>query len=412
MKRRALLAGAAALPLFNIVGSERARADAKPIKIGLLEDVSGDLAIFGIPKLHGSQLAVEEINGKGGILGRPIDLMHLDPQGDNARYQEFARRLLQKEKVDLLIGGITSASREAIRPIVDRTKTLYFYTNQYEGGVCDASMISVGAVPEQQLSTLIPWMVEKFGKRVYTVAADYNFGHLSAEWGRTLLKPLGGEIVGEEFIPLGVSQFAQTIQNIQKAKPDWLYMLNVGAAQNSFFPQASAAHLDIPMGSPIKIMLGFEHKLFPPPVMANMYATANWFEELDTPAAEDFKKRWRAKFPKETYINDMGYNAYVALYMYKMLAERAQSLDKDAIRKVIAKGDAGIDAPEGHIVIDPKSQHTSHHMRLLSVDKENKVHIVKDFGVIQPYWLGQVGCDLTKSNPKEQYTPDHLPPKR
>src|SRR6185437_6922914 len=167
MKRRTLLAGAAALPLFNIIDSELAHADSKPIKVGLLEDISGDLAVFGIPKLHGSQLAVEEINGKGGILGRQIELMHLDPQGDNARYQEFARRMLQKEKVDLLIGGITSASREAIRPIVDRTNTLYIYTNQYEGGVCDAAMISVGAVPEQQLSTLIPWMVEKFGKRVY-----------------------------------------------------------------------------------------------------------------------------------------------------------------------------------------------------------------------------------------------------
>ena len=408
MKRRAMLAGSAALSSLVLPWVHRSDA-AAPIKVGLLEDVSGDLAMFGIPKLHGSQLAVEEVNAGGGVLGRPLELIHLDPQGDNARYQEFARRLLQRDKVDVLIGGITSASREAIRPIVDRQKTLYFYTNQYEGGVCDASMISVGAVPEQQLSTLIPWMVEKFGKRVYTVAADYNFGHLSAEWGRSILKPLGGEVVGEEFIPLGVSQFGQTIENIQRAKPDWLYMLNVGAAQNSFFEQAAAANLNLPMGSPIKIMLGFEHKLFPPPALNRMYAAANWFEELDTPEANDFKRRWRAKFPKETYINDMGYNAYVAIKMYQMLADRAKSLAKDDIRKVVAQGDAGIDAPEGHIVIDPKSQHTSHHMRLLGVDEHNAVHVIKDFGTIQPYWLGQVGCDLTKRDPKEQYTPDHLP---
>jgi urea ABC transporter substrate-binding protein len=408
MKRRDMLVGAAALSTLAMPWVRRSEAVA-PIKVGLLEDVSGDLAMFGIPKLHGSQLAVEEVNAGGGVLGRPLELIHLDPQGDNARYQEFARRLLQKEKVDVLIGGITSASREAIRPIVDRQKTLYFYTNQYEGGVCDASMISVGAVPEQQLSTLIPWMVQQFGKRVYTVAADYNFGHLSAQWGRSILKPLGGEIVGEEFIPLGVSQFGQTIENIQRAKPDWLYMLNVGAAQNSFFEQAAAANLNLPMGSPIKIMLGFEHKLFPPPALNRMYAAANWFEELDTPEANDFKRRWRAKFPKETYINDMGYNAYVAVKMYQMLAGRAKSLAKDDIRKVIAQGDAGIDAPEGHIVIDPKSQHTSHHMRLLGVDEHNAVHVIKDFGTIQPYWLGQVGCDLTKRDPKEQYTPDHLP---
>src|SRR4026207_1486196 len=99
-----------------------AQAAEPPLKIGLLEDVSGDLAFMGMPKLHGSQLAVEEINKKGGILGRQIELIHLDPQGDNARYQEFARRLLGRDKVDVLIGGITSAPRGGGRPARDRTR--------------------------------------------------------------------------------------------------------------------------------------------------------------------------------------------------------------------------------------------------------------------------------------------------
>jgi branched-chain amino acid transport system substrate-binding protein len=344
-------------------------------------------------------------------LGRQIELIHLDPQGDNARYQEFGRRLLNRDKVDVLIGGITSASREALRPIVDRTTTPYFYTNQYEGGVCDASMISMGAVPEQQFSTLIPWMVEKFGKKVYVIAADYNFGQISAEWNRKIMKDLGGEVVGEEFIPLGVSQFAQTIQNIQKAKPDWLLTINVGAAQDSFFEQAAAANLNLPMGSSIKVMLGFEHKRFKPPALNNMHATANWFEEIDTPEANEFKKRWHAKFPDELYINDMGYNAYNALYMYKTLVEKAKSTKLDDIRKVIATGDACIEAPEGKVCIDPKSQHTSHRMRLISVGPKHEVTVEKDYGTIQPYWLGEIGCDLTKKNDKDQYTPSHLPNK-
>jgi branched-chain amino acid transport system substrate-binding protein len=341
---------------------------ADPIKIGLMEDISGDLAFMGLPKLHGSQLAVEEINKAGGILGRPIELIHLDPQGDNARYQEFTRRLLNRDKVDVLIGGITSASREAVRPIVNRTQTPYFYTNQYEGGVCDANMVSTGAVPEQQFSTLIPYMVEKFGKKVYVVAADYNFGQISAEWNRSLLKDLGGQVVGEEFIPLGVSQFAQTIQNIQKAKPDWLLMLNVGAAQDSFFEQAQAAKLNLPMGSSIKVMLGFEHKRFAPPALNQMHAAANWFEEIATPEADAFKKKWRAKFPSEPYINDMGYNAYVTMYLYKNIVESAKSTKLADMRKVIATGNACVDAPEGKICIDPKSQHMSHRMRLIDVD--------------------------------------------
>ena len=197
---------------------------ADPIKLGLIEDISGDLATYGIPKLHGSLLAVDEINKAGGIMGRPIAMTHLDPQGDNARYQEFARRFLDKDQVDALIGGETSASREAIRPIVDKHDVPYFYTNQYEGGVCDAREFSTGAIPEQQFSTLIPYMVKTFGPKSYVIAADYNFGQLSAEWNRSILKQpdVNGTAAGEEFIPLGVSQFAQTIQNIQKAKPDWL----------------------------------------------------------------------------------------------------------------------------------------------------------------------------------------------
>jgi branched-chain amino acid transport system substrate-binding protein len=390
------------------VGSAMA---ADPIKVGLLEDVSGDLGLLGKPKLNGSQLAVEEINKAGGIMGRPIELIHLDPQGDNARYQEFARRLTSKDKVDVLIGGITSASREAVRPIMDRTDTLYIYTNQYEGGVCDAGMISNGAVPEQQFSTLIPYMVATYGKKVYTIAADYNFGQISAEWNRKLVKEQGGTVVGEEFIPLGVSQFAQTIQNIQKAKPDWLLTINVGAAQDSFFEQAAAAKLGLPMASSIKVMLGFEHKRFAPPALYRMNAVANWFEELDTPEAEDFKKRWHAKFPKEQYINDMGYNAYVALYQYKMLVEKAKSTKLADIRKVIATGKACVNAPEGEVCIDPKSQHTSHRMRMVTVDAKHNVKVIKDFGVIQPYWLGEIGCDLTKKNDKKQYTPNELPTK-
>ena len=401
---------ACALALCALTAYSPAMA-ADPIKIGLLEDVSGDLALIGMPKLHGSELAVEEINKAGGIMGRKIELMHLDPQGDNARYQEFTRRLLSRDKVDVLIGGITSASREAVRPIVNRTKTPYFYTNQYEGGVCDANMISTGAVPEQQFSTLIPYMVEKFGKKVYVIAADYNFGQISADWNRTLLKELGGTVVGEEFIPLGVSQFAQTIQNIQRAKPDWLLTINVGAAQDSFFEQAQAAKLNLPMASSIKIMLGFEHKRFAPPALNRMNASANWFEEIDTPQANAFKQRWRAKYPDEAYINDMGYNAYVTVYLYKNLVEAAKSTKLDDLRKVIATGDACVDAPEGKVCIDPKSQHTSHHMRLISVDEKHNVKVMKDFGTIQPYWLGKIGCDLTKKNDKKQYTPSELPGK-
>lgn len=384
-----------------------------PIKLGVLEDQSGDFALATIGKVHGIQLATDEINAKGGIAGRKLELVIYDTQSDNTRYQEFMRRVLQRDKADVVFAGFSSASREAYRPIVNQLDGFVFYNNQYEGGVCDANMIVTGAVPEQQFSTLIPWMMERFGKRVYTIAADYNFGQISAEWVRNIVKENGGEMVGEEFIPLGVSQFSQTIQNIQRAKPDILMTLLVGTAQASYYEQAAAAGVRIPMGSSVNVGQGYEHKRFRPPSLANMYVTVNYIEEIDTPASRDFVTRWRAKFPNEPYINQEAENSYHAVYLYKQMVERANGSTKRAdILKVVAQGDVCVEAPEGKVCIDPKSQHASHTIYLAKVGDDHSISFPVTFENIQPYWLGQAGCDLTKNDPSAQYTPSNPPPKR
>jgi branched-chain amino acid transport system substrate-binding protein len=385
---------------------------AEPIKIGVLEDQSGDFALATIGKVHGIQLATDEINKAGGIAGRPIELVIYDTQSDNTRYQEFMRRVLQRDKVDVVFAGFSSASREAYRPIVNQLDGLAFYNNQYEGGVCDANMIVTGAVPEQQFSTLIPWMMEKYGKKVYTIAADYNFGQISAEWVRNIVKENGGTMVGEEFIPLGVSQFSQTIQNIQKAKPDFVVTLLVGAAQASYYEQAGAAKVGLPMASSVNVGQGYEHKRFTPPSLANMYVTTNYIEEIDTPESKAFLKKWREKFPKEPYVNQEAENSYHAIYLYKQMVERAKgSTKRDDLRKVIAAGDVCFDAPEGKVCIDPKSQHASHTIYLAKVGDDHSISFPKVWNDIKPYWLGEAGCDLTKSDPSAQYTPSNPPPK-
>jgi branched-chain amino acid transport system substrate-binding protein len=374
------------------------------IKVGLLADVQGEFGVVGGALLHGTQLAIDEINEQGGVLGRPLALIHLDPNMDISRYREFAHRLVSDEKVDLMVGGILSAQREVVRSVVDGSDIMYMYTNVYEGGVCDANMIGVGPVPEQQLSTLVPWMIEKFGNKVYTIAIENNFGKNSAAWTRDLVAKQGGEIVGQEFFPIGSSQFGPTIDKIRQAKPDWLMTLNAGVSQDAFFRQAVDAKLSLPMASSFKIMLTFDHKRLPRPWLDKMHVTTSWVEELDTVAANAFKKRWHAKYPEETYISAMGYNAYATVYMFKGLVDRARSTEKGELRKVIASGDACIDAPAGKMCIDPKSQHTAQDIRLFDVNADHIVREVKDFGIVRPYWLGEVGCDLTKEDSKTQYS--------
>ena len=408
IKKAAAFAVTGTLALFS--GAALAQ---EPIKIGVLEDQSGEFVVPVIGKVHAIQLAIEEINAKGGIAGRPIELVIYDTQSDNTRFQEFTRRALQRDKVDVIFAGFSSASREAYRPIVRQFDGFAFYNNQYEGGVCDANMVITGAVPEQQFSTLIPWMMETYGKKVYTIAADYNFGQISAEWVRNIVKENGGEMVGEEFIPLGVSQFSQTIQNIQTAKPDVIVTLLVGTAQASYYEQAASANLKLPMASSVNVGQGYEHKRFTPPSLANMHVTTNYIEEVDTPASKEFIKRFHAKFPNEPYINQEAANSYIAVNLYKQMVERADgSTKRDDLRKIIAEGDVCFDGPSGKTCLDPKSQHMSHTIYLAKVGDDHSVSFPKVWNDVKPYWLGDAGCDLTKSNPGEQYTPSNPPSKQ
>jgi urea transport system substrate-binding protein len=395
----------------GIACSSVAAMAADPVKIGLLEDNSGNFALATIPKIHATQLAVDEINAKGGIMGRPINLIAYDTQSDNTKFQELSRRLIQTDKADVIFGAYSSASREAIRPIMDRAHQLYWYDNQYEGGVCDSNTFLTGAVPEQQLSPLIPWMMQKFGKKVYTIAADYNGGQLQAELVRKFVKENGGTMVGEEFIPLSVSQFGQTIQNIQKAKPDFVVTLLVGANQTSYFEQQASTHLNLPMASSVNVGQAYEHKRLKPPALKDMYVTTNYVEEVDTPASNDFKKRFHAKFPNEPYITQEAANAYDAIYLYKAAVEKAKSTNQDAVRKALESGGICTDGPSGKVCMDPKSHHSSHTIYLAHVKADHSVEIPKVWNDVQPYWLAQVGCNLPAKPDHHQYTTTDLPKK-
>ena len=408
MKKAFVLAGLAAA--LCSVTAMSAYANNAPIKMGVLEDQSGEFVVPVIGKVRGIQLAAEEINAAGGIAGRPLELVIYDTQSDNTRHQELMRRALQRDKVDVVFSGFSSSSREAYRPIVRQFDGFAFYNNQYEGGVCDANMIVTGAVPEQQFSTLIPWMMKEYGKRVYVLAADYNFGQISAEWVRHFVEKEGGEIVGEDFIPVGVSQFSQNIQNIQRAKPDFVVTLLVGTAQASYYEQALAANVGLPMASSVNVGQGYEHKRFKAPSLAGMYITTNYIEEVDTPESKAFVEKWRKRFPEEPYINQEAENSYHAVYLYKQMVERANgSTNKADIRAVIAQGDVCMDAPEGRVCIDPKSQHTSHTMYLARVNEDHSISFPQVWSDTQPYWLGEVGCDLTQQDHNAQYTPSDNP---
>ena len=479
--RRTVLKGTAATGLalgvgvptylrgFSFMKSARAQ-ETGPVKLGFIEDESGNLSVYGLQKLHAAQLAVKEINegktlkgaagigagqlgamaqvaasppviskegtaldvvdeggardrtdlvydedddilidsGEQGILGRELQLLSLDGQSNNALWQQLARRLIQQDQVDVLVAGFASAEREAIRPIVDQFKQLYFYTNQYEGGVADANTFCTGPVCEQQVIPTVQYMIEKFGPRGYTIAADYNFGQLTAAWTRAFVPLLGGEIIGEEFIPLSVSEFSQVIARIQQASPDWVMTLLVGQNHHNYYPQAAAAGLKFPMASTVNMAQGYEHKRFPAPSMANMHNAIQYQLEVPTARNRAFVQRWMAMFPEDQYIGEMAQNTYFTIHLYAKAARLAGTTDQETVRKALELG-WNIEAPEGSVFLEPGTHHCAHPIRLAVCDENHNVKFVRDWPMIQAWWLQRLGVNLIRNPEFKQYTPDEDP---
>lgn len=383
-------------------------AAADTIKIGMLEDLSGDFSLCGTYKSHAMELAIKEINEAGGLLGKQLELIAPDCQSDNQRYQEMARKLILEDEVDVIMGGFSSASREAIRPIMDEYGMLYFYNNQYEGGVADHYTFCTGAVPEHQVMPLMEYMIKEYGPKVYTIAADYNFGQLTAQWVKKATQEFGGEIVGEEFLPLSVSQFSSSIEKIQQADPDVLVVLLTGVTQSSFYGQWFAANSkNIPIATTINIAQGYEHLRFDPPACANMYVTAQFVEELDTPAAKDFVARYRALYPDDPYVGMEAAAQYTGMMLYAEAVRKAGTTEVEAVIDALESG-VSYDGPAGLVTIYGPTHHAIMDIWIVYSDENHQISFKTKYEQIVPDWIEkEKGCDLTVEAPNIQFTPDN-----
>jgi branched-chain amino acid transport system substrate-binding protein len=381
------------------------------VTVGILEDRSGNFSLVGTPKYKASKLAVEEINADGGIMGAQIETFEPDPQSDNQRYQQLTRRAIQQENVDALWAGYSSATREAIRPIIDREDQLYFYTTQYEGGVCDKNVFAVGPTARQQLGSVLPYLREEFGPRIYTIAADYNFGQLSADWVKVLANENDAEVVGEEFIPLSNSSFSSTINRIQEADPDFVMSMLVGANHTAFYEQKASAGLDVPIGTSTAMAQGYEHRRLDPPAMKDIYAGVNYMEEIPTERNTrdgGFVDRYFEMWPDAPYLNEEAENNYFSIYMYKKAVEQAGTFEQPEVKEALESG-ITYGAPEapGDEVIElvPETHHVNHHMWVMKADAEHNVEAVDDRVIDETFLMDTVGCDLTQEDEETQYTP-------
>lgn len=409
-RRTAIKAGGAAL-LTSLAGCSGGSTGGSggPIQVGLLADRTGSISVYGIPMTSAAQLWQSEVNDNGGLLGRDVELINPDPQSENQQYQNLARQLILDDNVDVLMGGITSASREAIREdIVDENQQLYFYPALYEGGICDEYVYMTGPTPTQQLRPLVEYMINEFGGDVYTLAADYNFGQISAVWADRYVSDMGGSIIGEEFIPLSVGDFGSTIDRVEQEDPDWIMSLLVGNNHVSFFSQAESTGLQKPMASTVQIGASYEHKTLSPPNLEGMHSTWNYLEELPTDRNDAFVDRFYEMFPDTQYINQHAESQYISCLLYQAAVEQAGTTEQPEVNEALESG-ITVEAPQGDVAVDPATHHLNHSMALTRVREDHSLEFIETTDAIEPTWL-QERCNLATESTWEEPTSEFLQP--
>src|SRR5436309_1811768 len=189
---------------------------AEPINVGVIADLTGPLSFVGLANANVARMVVGDINATGGLLGRQLELCLEDSATDDAVAAEKATKLVQHDQVDVVLGGIYSSTRQAIKgPAVVDGETLYIYPEQYEGQELDPLIFCTGPVPAQQVEPLIPWLMQHTGaKKFYLPSADYIWPHTMNKKVREVVTANGGAIVGEEYFPLDHTDYSQTIGKI------------------------------------------------------------------------------------------------------------------------------------------------------------------------------------------------------
>lgn len=396
LNRRNFLACTAALASTWTLPRMAMAADT--IKLGSILDTSGIFDAYGKPMDMAMRLAVDEINADGGLLGKQVEVTAYDTQSDMALYSQYGQQLTRQDKVDVVHGGILSASREAIRQTMRKTKTPYFYNVLYEGGVCDRNIFINGVTPAQQVEALVPYAMGKSGKKVYILAADYNYGQITARWIQKFVADNGGEIVGVDFFPLDVSDFGSTIAKIQSVGPDLVIAPLVGGAHLSFFRQWAAAGMKdrIPLAS-TTLGVGNEHKVLTPEEGNGIMVAYNYSQELDTPANNAFKERWAAAYGDSNLIHEIAVSNYQGVKTWAEAVRKAGSLDREAVIAALESG-LSIDGPAGKITVDPKTHHAVLDVHIMEFDNQG-MKVIETLPQRQPIDT-QAVCDLS-ANPND-----------
>jgi len=378
-------------------------AQEEPIRLVNILDKTGVLNIYCLKQIEACAMAVDEINAGGGLLGRPIELTFYDSQSNNQLNAQYATQAFVRDKAHVLQGGVTSSSREVMRPIVQRFQGLYFYNALYEGGVCDRRHVCTGMVPSQQLEALIPYVVNELGgKRGYILAADYNYGHITAKWMQKIIRDEGGEDLEVEFFPLDVTNFAPAISRIQAAKPDVVWSALVGGAHIAFYRQfEQAIGKDNMLLASSTYGVGRDQLQLSADEAEGIYIATSFVDSLPTEQAQEFVARFKAYTGDESYVGEYGEYGYRGVMLWAEAVKRAGTPEPDAV--IAALDGTSFEGAGGLYTIDGQTNHTTMDIHIARGNREQSFDVIKSSSQRPPKDT-QLVCNLYENpNDTTQY---------
>ncbi|MNH93576.1 Aliphatic amidase expression-regulating protein [compost metagenome] len=321
-------------------------------------------------------LAIEEINAAGGVLGKKLKPIIEDGASDWPTFAEKAKKLLQKDKVAVVFGGWTSASRKAMLPVFEQNKGLLFYPLQYEGVEASPNIFYTGASPNQQIIPSVTWLLKEKGKKFYLLGSDYVFPRTANKIIKEQLKAEGGTLVAEEYTPLGHTDFNTIIAKIKKDKPDVIYNTLNGDSNVAFFKQLKDAGIGPKDITTMSVSVAEEEvRGIGASIMEGHYVAWNYYQTTDNPENKKFVEAYKAKFGKDRVTDDPIEAAYNAVYLWAAAAKKANSVEVDKVKEA-AKG-IEISTPEGKVKIDGENQH---------VYKTTRIGQIRADGLINEIW--------------------------
>ena len=354
------------------------------VKVGSLNSLSGTMAISEVTVRDAIKLAVDEINAAGGVLDKQIQIVGEDGASEPTVFAEKAEKLISSDCVAAVFGGWTSSSRKAMLPVFESNNALLYYPVQYEGLESSKNIFYTGATTNQQIVPALDYLKEKGTKSLYLVGSDYVFPQTANRIIKAYAAANGMEIKGEDYTPLGSTDFSTIVNKVRTADADAVFNTLNGDSNVAFFREYKNVGLT-PQAMPVVSVSIAEEEVGGIGVqnITDQLTAWNYYQTIDTPVNNEFVKAYKDKFGADKPTSDPMEAAYLSVYLWKNTVEKAQSFDVKAIQE--NAGGVSFDAPEGKVTIDGENNHITKTARIGEIKPDGLIYTVwESAGPIEP----------------------------